>query len=105
MNKNIYWKGFCSKDRNVAIYEIENIVNKYGFITDFRMSSDIEIGIKIEIEEQYICNLYDDLQNYLSIDGYEDLNLQSKKERLIFFNITFLKGTGNLKIEVPAVPG
>lgn len=42
--KYLYWKAFCSKDRNIAIYEIENLVNQHGFITDFHMFSDMEIS-------------------------------------------------------------
>jgi len=104
-NKHLYWKGFCNKDRNIAINEIENIANNYGFITDFHMFSDMEICIKIEIEEQNINKLYADLSNYITLNDYENINSKSKKERSIFLNITFLKSTGNLKIEVPIVPG
>jgi hypothetical protein len=103
--KYIYWKGYCSKDRNEAIYEIENLVNRYGSITDFHMFTDIEINIKIEIEEQNIYNLYAELASYIALDSYEDLNSKSRNERSILLNITFLKSTGNLKIEVPNVPG
>ena len=103
--KYLYWKAFCNKDRNIAIYEIENVVNQYGFITDFHMFSDIEISIKIEIEEQNIYKLYKDLKTYLDLNDIEVLNSKLKNDRTILLNITFLKSTGNLKIEVPAVPG
>jgi hypothetical protein len=101
----LYWKGFCRKDRNIAIYEIEKVANTHGFITDFHMFSDMEICIKIEIEEQNIYHLYTDLKNHITLNDYEDVNSRSKKERSILLNITFLKSTGNLKIEVPIVPG
>jgi len=103
--KFLYWKGFCNKDRNIAIYEIENVVNKYGYILDFHRFSDLEINIKIDIEKQNILKLYTHLKTLIDLDGYDDSNSESKMECSILLNITFLKSTGNLKIEVPAVPG
>lgn len=105
MKECIYWKGFSNKDRNIAIYEIENVVNQYGFIIDFQMFSDLELSIKIEIEEQNIYKLYMDLKTCLDLNVYEDLNSKSKNDRIILLNITFSKSTGNLRIRVPAVPG
>jgi len=100
-----HWKGFSNKDRNAVINEIENIINRYGFITDFHMFTDMEICIKIETEEQNLYPLYSDLKNQITLNDYIDINSKSKKEHTIFLNITFLNSTGNLKIEVPAVPG
>jgi len=52
-----------------------------------------------------IDDLYNELIHNLGMDKFEPLNSNNKKERIIFLNITFSKGTGNLKIEVPSVPG
>jgi len=41
----------------------------------------------------------------MGIDKFENLNSITKKERTVYLNITFNKGTGNIKIEVPSVPG
>lgn len=101
----IYWKGFSNKDRNISIFEIEEVVNRYGFITDYHRFSDMEISIKIEIEEQKIDSLYTDLKKYISLNASDDLHLKTNKERLILLNVTFVKSTGDLKNEVPAVPG
>lgn len=101
----IFWTGYCSDDRIIAISEIEKIVGNYGYITDFKRFSDISLSIKIEIEESNIDKLYNALENYISLHAFEKLNSVSKRERIIFLNTTFTKGTGNLKIETPAVPG
>jgi hypothetical protein len=104
-SRNIYWKGISNKDRNVAIYEIEKVANQYGYITDFHMFSDLEINIKIETTEQKIAGLYTDLKNYLTLNEILIIDSDSDSEIPVFLNITFIKGTGNLKIEVPSVPG
>lgn len=104
-NSNLYWKGFCNRNRNAAIYELESIINSFGYITDFHMYSDIEICLKIEIEEWKINNLYRELGSYLTLNEVIDMNSDSDRERIVLINITFTQSTGNLKIEVPAVPG
>jgi len=103
--ENIYWKGFCRKNRNSCIYEIENIVNRYGSIMDFKMFSDLEIGIKIEIAEQKVYKLHKDLIEIIEIDDFGDLKSESNTERTILLNVTFLQGTGDMKIEGPIGPG
>jgi hypothetical protein len=55
----------------------------------------------IEIEEFKIDNLYRELVEIIRIEKFECLNSNSKKERRVYLNVTFAKGTGNLKIEVP----
>lgn len=100
-----YWTGYCDKERIQAINTIECIINNYGFLTDFKSFSDISISITIEIEKQKIDLLYKDLKNYMSLKDFTLLNSRSDNECMILFNITFTKGTGNLKIEVPAIPG
>lgn len=100
-----YWTGFCSKNRNQAISEIEQIISKHGFITDFKKFSDISISLVIEITERKIDLLYNELFEYMTLYDFNLLSSASENERTILLNITFTKGTGDLKIEVPAVPG
>ena len=107
-NKNssyLYWKGFCNKDRNIGIYEVERVVNKYGFIIDFHMFSDLEINLKIEIEERNISSLYHGLAEVLTLNDLKKIPSTDPTGRLILMNITFTQSTGDLRIEVPAVPG
>jgi len=103
--KNIFWTGFSGEERQSAIHEIQNTISKYGSIVDFHLFSDITLSITIEIAESKIDQLYEDLMEIVGLDEFEYLNSTSKDERTIYFHITFAKGTGNLKIEVPAVPG
>lgn len=103
--KNIFWTGYCNNERITAISEIEKIVDNHGYITDFKLFSDISLMIKIELEELNIDELYIALKSYIRLNDFEKLNSTSSRERIIFLNITFKKGTGNLAIENPAVPG
>jgi len=103
--ENIFWTGYSDEERHTAIYKIQNVVSKYADIVDFKFFSDISVNLKIEIEELKIDKLYDELFHNLGIDKFDNLNSISKKERTIYLNVTFTKGTGNLKVDVPSVPG
>ena len=103
--ENIFWTGFSADERHSAINKIQSVVSKYGDIVDVHLFSDISLSMTIEIEEHVIDKLYDELSKIIGVQKPEYLNSISKKERTIYLNITFVKGTGSLKIEVPSVPG
>jgi len=103
--ENVFWIGYSNEERHSAINKIQRIISKYGNVVDFKLFSDISLSIKIEIEELNINKLYDELSLNIGIDKFEYLNTIAKKERTVYLNVTFNKGTGNLKIEVPSVPG
>ncbi len=101
----IFWIGYSNYERAQSIIDLERIINNHGYLTDFKLFSDLSISITIEIEEQKIDKLYTELKNKITLDKFDNLNSNSTNERTIFLNITFSNGTGDLKIEVPAVPG
>lgn len=103
--ENIFWTGFSAGDRHTAIDEIKRAVSGFGYIVDFHIYSDISLSMTIEIEEKNIDNLYDALTHIIDLHNFDYLNSRSNKERTVYLNIAFSKGTGNLRIEVPSVPG
>ena len=100
-----FWKAYSNDERHSAIDKIQSVVSKYGDIIEFKFFSDISITLIIEIMESKIGKLNDELRDILTIDKYDYYDSTSQIERTIYLNITFTKGTGNLKIEVPSVPG
>jgi phosphate uptake regulator len=102
---NIFWTGYSNDERHAIINQINSVISMHGHVVDFMLFSDISLTMKIEIEEFKVDKLYDELNDNLNIDRFEYLNSVSTKERTIYLNITFNKGTGNLIVEVPAVPG
>ncbi|MDR6561151.1 MULTISPECIES: hypothetical protein [unclassified Arcicella] len=103
--KKYYWTGICNENRNTGISIIQECINKYGFITDYKFFSDISMSMFIEINESLINTLYADLSKTIIIIDHIEANSDATIECLILFNITFSKGTGNMKVEIPAVPG
>ncbi len=102
--KRLYWSGYSKKDRITIISEIEEIVNRHGFIMDFKQYSDLTLMLSMEVAESKIEALYEDLCKSLTLGTWEKNNDPQEDECLIFLNITFL-GTGRHIIEVPSIPG
>lgn len=105
MLPHIFWSGFTSKERAAAILELERIINQFGFIIDFQPFSDISLSIVIEVEESHIDQLHDALAKYLHMNTFDKMPTVSTKERTIYLNVTFSNAKGNLRNEIPAVPG
>jgi hypothetical protein len=102
---NIFWKAYSNDERHAAIPVIQQAVSKYGDIVDSQLFSDVSLNLKIEIDELKVDELYDQLCGIMGLDKFEYLHSTATRERTIFLNITFNKGTGDVAIEVPAVPG
>lgn len=81
------------------------MVNKHGFIIDYKRFSDVSISMSIETEKRKVCSLYEALKEYMRVDDFEEFESNSSKECLVLLNVTFTKSTGDMKIDVPAIPG
>jgi hypothetical protein len=104
-NRPLFWKGVSNKERNETILEIEKLINRFGYITDFKLFSDIEMTLTIELKESAILPLYIDMKEVLEMSEFPYIQSDSERERVIFLNLTFLLGSGNKRNEVPAIPG
>ncbi|MCP4442672.1 MAG: hypothetical protein GY810_27515 [Aureispira sp.] len=108
MLKKLNWTATSNEERVIAIEKIKNVIDENdGIIVNFNMFSDLALALSIEIEENRIVPLYKDLNSILNISEFdaEKTRATSTREWLIFMNISFSKGTGNFKTEIPDVPG
>ena len=103
--QKFFWKGISKDERHLAINDIKSVISKYGDIVDVHLFSDVALSMLIEVEESKINSLHEELSQIMDLQGSGSLNALSGKECIIYFSITFSKGTGNLRIDVPAVPG
>ena len=104
MQKKLNWNAFSNDDRNKVIEAVKNTIsNSDGCIMNFNMFSDLALTLSIEIEENKIQTLHRALSLVLNISELElhEINLESKKEWLIFMNISFGRGKGELKQVIP----
>jgi len=102
--KKFYWSAYSNKPSVSNISEIQDIINNYGYIIDFKRYSDLTLALIVEVDECKIEKLYMDLRNHLTLSDWEILQNPSESECILFLNITF-SGTGKIKIEVPDIPG
>lgn len=108
MIKKLNWQAFSNDERNKVIEELKEIIsNNDGYIINFNMFSDLALSLNIEIEENRILELYKALTHILNVSDFDtkNINFESRKEWLIFMNISFSIGKGELKKEIPSVPG
>ena len=89
----------------MAISEIQICISKHGFIIDYKMFSDLSLGLVIELPERKIPALYTELSSILKMNAFDCKASESDDECTILMNVVFSLGTGNLVIESPAVPG
>ncbi len=108
MLNKLQWQAFTNDDRSSIIEKVKEVISgSDGYITNFHMFSDLALSLSIEITENSIHELHKALRKVLTVSEFnpEDIRSTSKKEWLIFVNISFGGGTGDLTKEVPAVPG
>lgn len=99
------WKGYTKKDRNQAINDLKDIISDYGYIIESNLFSDMALSLIIETEGGKIQGLRQALEGYLSISNQNDPEQFKEGYYLIFFNVTFIRGTGNMTHQVPEFPG
>jgi len=109
MVKNkLNWQAFSSSNRHETIELLKDIISKNdGYIINFAMFSDLAISLTVEIEENKISNLHRELASivHISEPEPENINLNANTDWWILMNVSFGKGQGNLKVEIPNVPG
>lgn len=108
MQQKLHWSGYTNTDRLMVIEQVKHTISDSGgCIVNFNMYSDLALSLTIEVEEDQIIPLHQQLRTILTVSDLSDGNIKpnSKEEWLLFVNISFGQGKGELKNEVPAVPG
>ncbi len=108
MQQKLHWSGYTNTDRLTVIEQVKHTISDSGgCIVNVNMFSDLALSLTIEVEENQIIPLHQQLSTILTVSDVSDgnINPNSKEEWLLFVNISFGKGKGDLMIEVPAVPG
>lgn len=101
--KKLYWAGISYNERVKAISDISSTIDRYATILNFQRFSDISLTLILEIEEYKLHSIHDELSKLIAIDKHDFVHSNSKTTTIVFLNITFAKGTGNLIIEVPNI--
>jgi len=100
-----YWTGYCKENRIVATEKIAAIISEFGCLLSANMFSDLSTSFVMEVDSKKINALSKALNKYIRFEDQGIIGSASNEEVIIMLNVTFTKGTGNLKIEVPSVPG
>jgi len=104
--KQLYWSAICRKNRTEALAEITEVVGRHATILNFQRFSDLSLGLALELEAGQIAGLKAELEQILLLET-PDGQMPGLHEGafLLMLNISFSQGNGELRLEVPAVPG
>lgn len=108
MQKKLNWQAYTNQDRHKILADIKNAITANdAYVVNFNMFSDLALNLSLEIEEHRIHGLHDQLVGICEMSDFDVkiIDHDSKKEWLIFMNISFGKGKGKLKLNIPEVPG
>ena len=108
MQKRLIWQAYTNDDRHKIIEAVKQGISvNDGSIMNFNMFSDLALSLSIEIDENRMLDLHRTLSGILEISDFnaESIEPKSTKEWLVFINISFGGGKGQLRTEKPAVPG
>jgi len=103
--KSYYWSGICTSDRINALDQITIIADRYATILNFQRFSDISLSLILETEEYRLTDLLSSLKNIMLLDTDDKNWSDSETKCIVLLNITFTKGSGDLKLDVPNIPG
>ncbi|RIV20017.1 hypothetical protein DYU11_24210 [Fibrisoma montanum] len=103
--KRFYWVGYCEEDRLRATPQIARIINQHGALVNSNFFSDLATSFVIEVPADQIQALHTDLQQLIQLEDAQPLPSNGSYECTVLLNLSFARGSGNLKVEVPAVPG
>ncbi len=97
--------GICSANRYAGLNLIEQLISRHCWMVDFKMFSDFSTGFVVEIEKHCIGELYAELQEVMQMDEIDIPESASDENCRLLLNVTFMHGKGDLRTEVPDVPG
>ena len=107
-SKKLNWSVYSKEPRLSVVDKLkEAISSNGGSITHFHMFSDLALSLRIEIECNQIANLHRSLSRVVSVSELESgvVYPDSKQEWVLLLNVSFSDGKGELRKNIPAVPG
>ena len=101
------WEGYSQGERTVTIENIKSAIQvNDGCIMNFNIFSDLAITLSIEIPSNRLKSLLESLSKILTVSVKTPIEESiSAKEQMVSFNVSFSAGTGNMRNEIPDVPG
>jgi hypothetical protein len=103
--KRHYWTAICTEERLKAMADLTRIIDQYATILNFQRFSDVSLSLVLELEANKVSELQIALREVLLLEGEDVAPTNAAVDCLVLMNITFARGTGDMEVEVPAVPG
>lgn len=105
MTNRQYWEAISQFTESETIVTLENAVKPFGYILDFKRFSDLALSVDIEVKPACMLPLWEAMSATFRMSGRGESELPNDSEMKLFLHISFAKGSGLKRFEVPAVPG
>ncbi len=100
MLQKLNWQAYTNQNRNQITEQVKDAISMSdGCIINFTLFSDLAMSLSIEIEENKIHHLHASIAKIIPLTELDLKQIQtdSQREWLIFLNISFSEGKGDLK--------
>jgi prepilin-type processing-associated H-X9-DG protein len=104
ISNSVFWSAIGHGERINVIQSCEKIIGEFGYILEFKQFSDLGLSLHIDVQSDKIKALYDSLKQALRLDNFDFKEINDKTST-VYLNISFADGHGDLKVEIPEVPG
>ena len=108
MLRKLNWQGFTNDNRHLIIEQIKAAINACdAYIVNFNLYSELSLNLSVVVEGKSIAQLFTSLTPILSMSEQDpgQFDTKASREWTVFVNITFGAGKGDLKSDVPNIPG
>jgi len=103
--RRLFWELYVAGDRRAALTEIAEIVTRHGAIVESSLFSDRAASLIVELAAARIPALRAALAQRATVLGPDDAGPEAEGDSYLFLTISFAAGTGDLRREIPRVPG
>jgi hypothetical protein len=84
-----FWNIYTNKKTTEALHKIDEIVQCYGYIVDYKIFADDYRILQIEVESQKVEPFFQSLSENFSVEKYNSIHLNKAEDDEVFVNVKF----------------
>ena len=85
-----FWNIYTNKKTTEVLHKIDEIVQCYGYIVDYKIFADDYRILQIEVEGQKVEPFFQALSESFSVEKYNSIHLNKADDDEVFVNVKFL---------------
>ena len=85
-----FWNIYTNKKTTEVLHKIDEIVQCFGYIVDYKIFADDYRILQIEIESQKVEPFFQSLSDSFSVEKYNSIHLNKAEDDEVYVNVKFL---------------